>query len=144
MNADEFKNAAKQFGLTLPQAYLEFLAKYPARFRRMYYDYGGTRDYVCDRDFVEAPAPLIELNHEFRRLLLEVDSEEPIDSDSLWAIGHDIGGNYYVIRVGEAAPSVHFFDHETGETWILAKSLRGFSTFLSSKWKRFGGGVDGE
>jgi len=135
MTNDVGKRASMEFGISLPKEYLEFLRKHSDRIERLSFDYGAGPEPVSLRQFLCSPGRLIALNRRFRASWRNFDPDKPTNYGLFWAIGETIGGDCYLIAISDPKVRVHFCDHETGDSWQICRSLRGFCQYLTRRSK---------
>ncbi|MER2999589.1 SMI1/KNR4 family protein [Pontibacter populi] len=94
MNQEELSEIEESLGISLPRYYKDFQIQYPdelkaANFNEVY--------------FSEDPKYLVEINQFWKSMGLP---------SQFFAIGNDIGGNYFFINLSNNKEIVYYFDHE--------------------------------
>lgn len=94
MTKEDISYIESQLRVELPEHYVHFLLHYPDDLAGLAYH----EEYVIDD-----PYYLIRLNSMFSR------SGVPAP---FFAIGHNLGGDYYFIKLSGSETTVYYFDHE--------------------------------
>ncbi|MFA0962916.1 SMI1/KNR4 family protein [Roseivirga sp. BDSF3-8] len=94
MTPEDISYIESQLKVTLPDHYTDMLLRYPEDLKQL--DHHG--EYLIDD-----PYYLIRLNTMFGR------SGVP---EKYFAIGHNLGGDYYFIQLNSEETTVYYFDHE--------------------------------
>lgn len=114
MTDDYLDSVKREFGLTLPPAYVAFMRSYPQELETTKLELGWCQEAIAERHFLKSPEKVAELNRGVRVpgvSWLQDGSGWPA---RFWVIGDDQCGNYYAIDTGIDSGAVHFYDHEIG------------------------------
>ena len=136
MTPQDIETVERELGLKMPAGYVEFLARYPASLKELYFDFGTWREYLCDKAFIIAADRLITVNRDFRAQLQINDQGSNADFRGYIAIGHDPGYNFYAID-SNGFPVVYFYSMDDGWMFEIEPDLDSFARHLEKSWEEW-------
>ena len=136
MTAAEIGIVEHEVGFKLPVGYLEFIARYPALLKELYYDFGTWREYVCESVFIIGADRLVKVNRDFRAQLQINDQPLNPEFQGYLAIGYDPGRNFYTID-SNGFPAVCFYAMEDGWMFEIEPNLDSFARSAEKSWEEW-------
>ena len=117
---------AKQFRVSLPQSYIEFMSNYPRGLSR---SGGELAEPVSDLHIFKSPERIRDFNLEVRDLG-DIFADDEVWPAAYFVIGHDGCGNFYALDTKNAKGKIVMFDHEEGDFEDVASDIRNFERYV--------------
>lgn len=142
MTAADFIQLGREFQITLPVRYLEFMQHYPAELHTTKRWVGDQGEAVSELHFLDSLESLQELNRRVRTEGVEWSSKgEPWPAGFL-AIGEDGCGNCFALNTSSGRDTVYFLDHAEGVLDPYAENLQEFAALLIEEFRNDNQGAE--
>jgi hypothetical protein len=149
MTLDHLHDVERELNVTLPAPYVAYMRSYPLVLNETVIYIGDSPQTPAQWEFIGTRERLIELNRYVREPGVEWLEDGSPWPDTHFAIGEDIGGDCFSIRLAgvgagvgadwdySAGKSVFTFDHETGRFEPRASSLEAYARQVLAEYARY-------